>query len=143
VKVENHILGLASLDSYLDASDAPDINRILLDIGRHRHLRYEFAERRPKCRDIRVGVEPALAQDRIQLELLLFAHQYFSRLGVDQRETLHVDVARLQGARSIQIVTARRHTGVDAFRSAHDRLEPGDLSSPDDGDSPISLVCCW
>jgi hypothetical protein len=60
-----------------------DLNRILLDIGSHRHLCHEFVERSPQCLDIGAGVELALAQDGIQLELLLFAHQYFSRLGVN------------------------------------------------------------
>ena len=51
-------------------------SRRLLDIGSDRNPRHEFAKCRPKCRDIRAGVEPALAKDGIQLELLLFAHQH-------------------------------------------------------------------
>ena len=82
VEVEDHILGLVALDRDLDASDTSDLNRILLYIGSHRHLCHDFAERSPQCLDISAGVELALAQDGIQLALLLFAHQYFSRLGL-------------------------------------------------------------
>jgi hypothetical protein len=60
-----------------------DLNRILQDIGSHRHLCHEFVERSPQCLDIGAGVELAVAQDGRQLELLLFAHVYFSRLGVN------------------------------------------------------------
>ncbi|MDT4904988.1 MAG: hypothetical protein QOH52_3004, partial [Pseudonocardiales bacterium] len=63
-----------ALDGDFDAGDATDLNWILLDIGSHRHLCHELAERRPQCPDIAALVEPALAEDGIQLELLLFAH---------------------------------------------------------------------
>jgi hypothetical protein len=76
----------------------------LLDIGRHRQLGREFVECCPQCPDIRAGVEPALAQDRIQLELLLFAHQVCTSFVSESAGAgLHyVEVAPLEGARSIQ-----------------------------------------
>jgi hypothetical protein len=74
VKIEDHIVGLVTLDGDLDASDTSDLNRILLDIGSHRHLCHEFTERSPQCLDISAGVELALAQVGIQLALLLCAH---------------------------------------------------------------------
>jgi hypothetical protein len=76
VKIEDHILVPVALDGDLDASDTTDLNRTLLNIGSHRHLCHEFAERRSQCRDIRAGLEPALAKDGVQLALLLFAHQH-------------------------------------------------------------------
>jgi hypothetical protein len=76
VKIKDHILGLVALDGDLDARDASELNWFLLDIGSHRHLGHEFAERRPQCRDVRVGVEAALAKDGVQRALLFFAHHH-------------------------------------------------------------------
>ena len=74
VKIEDHILGLVALDRDLDAGDTSDLDRILLDIGSHRHLCHQFVERLPHCLDISAAVELAPAQDGVQLSLLLFAH---------------------------------------------------------------------
>ena len=76
------VLGLVALDGDLDAGDTSELNWSLLDVGSHRHLGHEFAERRPQCRDICVGVEPALAKDGVQLALLFFAHHH--RIAVTQ-----------------------------------------------------------
>jgi hypothetical protein len=86
VKIEDHILRVLAPDGDLEASDTSDLNSILLDIGSHGHLCHEFVERSPQCLDICAGVELALAQDGIQLELLLFAHQYVSPSEVGWRE---------------------------------------------------------
>ena len=74
VEVEDHALGLVAPDGDLDAGDTSDLHGLLPDIGSHGHLGHELAERSPHGLDIRGGVEPALAQDGVQLELLLLAH---------------------------------------------------------------------
>jgi hypothetical protein len=58
----------------LDPGHPSDLNRILPNIGSHRHLCHEFVERLPQRLDISAAVELALAQDGIQLALLVFAH---------------------------------------------------------------------
>jgi hypothetical protein len=75
VKIENHFLGRGALDGDLDATDTADLYMMLLDIGSYRYSCHEFVERGPQCLDISAGVEPALAQDGVQLALLVFAHQ--------------------------------------------------------------------
>ncbi len=75
VEVEDHILGVVALGGDVDPTDTADLNWILLDVGRHRHACHELAERRSQCRNIRAGVESALAKDGVQLELLLSAHE--------------------------------------------------------------------
>jgi hypothetical protein len=72
------MLGLGALDGDLDASDTSDLDRGPLNIGSHRNLCHELAERSPQGLDICAGVELTLAQNVIQLELLLSAHQDFS-----------------------------------------------------------------
>jgi hypothetical protein len=76
VKIKDQIVGLVALDGDLDASDTSELNWSPLDIGSDWHLGHEFAERRPECGDICVGVEPALAKDGVQLALLFFAHHH-------------------------------------------------------------------
>ena len=62
----------------LDAIEAADLYLMLLDIGSHRDLGHHVVERSPHRGDFSASVEPALAQDGVQLALLIFAHQCFS-----------------------------------------------------------------
>jgi hypothetical protein len=87
VKIQDHILGLDALDGDLQTSDTSYLNRVLLHIGRDRNLCHQFAEGGPQCLDVCSWVELSLAQDGIELVLLLRAHQIVSLLGVGWRET--------------------------------------------------------
>ena len=144
VKIEDHVLGLVALDGDLDAGDTSDLNRILLDIGSHRHLCHELAERSPQCRDICAGVELALAQDGIQLELLLFAHQYFSR--VESARARHrqaparrIALSTASGCSRGSLVTPGRMPGSGALGPTG-QAPDGHRSGPSPGSSAVSGV---
>jgi hypothetical protein len=78
MEVQHDVIGLGARDGDLDAADAADLDRLLQDIGGHRDLRDECVERGSHRRDIGCGVEPALAQDAIQLAQLFLAHRQSS-----------------------------------------------------------------
>src|ERR1700758_1351576 len=74
MEIEDHVAGCRAVDCDLNAGNAADSRWLLLDIGRHRDLGHPCLKRGPQRRNVAFGSNLPLAQDRVQVTLLLLAH---------------------------------------------------------------------